>query len=83
MYFLGLGSPLVPLGLLEQHSKRQETTIIYIIRYNNKTSMERKDYQEPTMQIVEVKQKCSLLAGSNSSAANINVIFSEEDWINE
>lgn len=45
--------------------------------------MERKDYQEPTMQIVEVKQKCSLLAGSNSSAANINVIFSEEDWINE
>ena len=33
MYFLGLGSPLVPLGLLEHYPKRQETTIIYIIRY--------------------------------------------------
>ena len=45
--------------------------------------MKRKNYQEPTMHIVEVRQKCSILAGSNGNATNMNVTYSEEDWNNE
>ena len=45
--------------------------------------MKRRVYQEPAMIIVEVRQRYSILAGSNSSAANMNATYSEEDWSNE
>ena len=43
--------------------------------------MERKDYQEPTMNVVKLQQHTMLLTGSNS--ATLNVTYTEEDWNNE
>ena len=42
--------------------------------------MKRKDYQEPTMQVVELQQKCQILAGSGSEpVTQMNVTYDEEE----
>ena len=48
-----------------------------------KTMTQRKQYARPQMTVVELSHKCCILAGSNSSAANLNVTYEEEDWENE
>ena len=42
--------------------------------------MKRKDYEMPTMQVVELRQKCQILAGSGSvPVRQMNVTYDEED----
>ena len=43
--------------------------------------MKKKDYEKPTMQVVEVRQQQQLLAGSNANASIPNYdLENEEDW---
>ena len=44
---------------------RRLNTIHYITNNLNKKSMKKKEYEKPTMDVVEVKQQMQLLAGSN------------------
>ena len=41
--------------------------------------MKKKDYLKPTMQVVKLKQKPTLLAGSEQVNATMNGKFEEED----
>ena len=43
--------------------------------------MNKKDYQKPTMQVVKLEQKCSILAESNQSAGVQNYeVQGEQNW---
>lgn len=44
--------------------------------------MKRKDYQKPTMKVVEIQQRTTLLTQSETEtkSATLNVTYSEEDW---
>ena len=46
---------------------RKLNTIHYITNILNKTSMKRKNYERPTMQVVQLKQRSQILAGSAKS----------------
>jgi hypothetical protein len=43
--------------------------------------MKRKEYERPTMQVVQLKQQPQLLAGSNTTTATMDNEFEIEDWI--
>lgn len=44
--------------------------------------MKRKDYQKPTMKVVELQQRTTLLTGSETEpkGASLNVTYTEEEW---
>lgn len=42
--------------------------------------MKKKDYERPSIEVVELKQQCHILAGSTTSA-DIDVTLEEEEWI--
>lgn len=43
--------------------------------------MNKKDYQKPTMQVVKLEQKCSILAESNQSVGVQNYqVQDEQNW---
>ncbi len=43
--------------------------------------MKRKDYQKPTMKVVELQHKCQILAGSGEmGSATLNATYEEETW---
>lgn len=60
---------------------RKLNKIQYITNILNKTSMKKKEYERPTMQVVKLKQKPTLLAGSLNGDVNatMNGTFEEED----
>ena len=41
--------------------------------------MKKKEYERPSIEVVELKQQCHILAGSKTSA-DIDVTLGEEDW---
>ena len=41
--------------------------------------MKKKEYERPTMQVVQLKQHCHILAGSAKS--DVDVTLEEEEWI--
>lgn len=41
--------------------------------------MKRKDYEKPTMKVVQLKHRTSLLVGSEQVNATMNGTFTEED----
>ena len=41
--------------------------------------MEKKNYQKPTMKVVQLRQQSHLLAGSQGNSASMNVVYEEED----
>lgn len=46
-------------------------------------TVEKMNYQKPTMRVVKLKQQIHLLAGSNNgqgSSASMNVVYGEEEW---
>ena len=49
--------------------------------------MKRQDYQNPTTKVVQLKQRCGILSGSNQkisgSNATLNATYEEEDWTEE
>ena len=42
--------------------------------------MKKKEYERPTMQVVQLNQHCHILAGSATSA-DVDVTLEEEEWI--
>lgn len=42
--------------------------------------MKKKEYERPTVQVVELKQQCHILAGSKTST-DMDVTLEEEEWI--
>lgn len=42
--------------------------------------MNKKNYQKPTMDVVELEQQTSMLTGSNEVTATMKGTFTEEDW---
>ena len=50
------------------------------MRNNTKTNtiMKRKEYQEPTMEIVKLQQRCHILAGSQQSAEGEDFTWDED-----
>ena len=42
--------------------------------------MKKKEYERPTMQVVQLKQQCHILTGSATSA-DVDVTLEEEEWI--
>lgn len=43
--------------------------------------MKRKDYQKPTMKVVELQQRATLL--TTSTETQLNVTYTEENWDEE
>ena len=43
--------------------------------------MKRKDYQKPTMKVVELQQRTTLL--TTSTETQLNVTYTEENWDKE
>lgn len=42
--------------------------------------MKRKDYQKPTMKVVEIRQRTTLLTTSTNTSTQLEVTYTEENW---
>ena len=56
---------------------RKLNTIHYITNILNKTNMKKKQYEKPSVEVVELKQQSQLLAGSVNGDVNATM---EDTW---
>ena len=45
--------------------------------------MRKKDYEKPTMRVVEIQQRTTLLTISTNTSTQLKVTYTEENWDEE